>query len=255
MRERSFWGATIFVLLLLCIPGSVMGQDTAQAESEEASAAQSTVRLNVLTWNIKGGTCTEKRSDDDLTPVVTELQRLKNIYDLDVIALQEVFSDQVDRIKEAVGFDGMHFYPTITCGGGRPDRGNAIISRYRIEEIRKRRRVFSHQNPDENEQRNIIRASISVKGERVYLYTTHLTAKPDPSRPEPPKKGYCPSNDDSCESNFFRAQQAGESVDFVNEDRQRESSRPFRAILMGDFNAERNPTIDFPFNAYANVRT
>lgn len=237
--------------LSLIFSQATYGQNAAAVGGDPGVDAAGAVRLGVLTWNVEGGKCDAPRQEV-LTRVAGELANLKKDFGLDVIALQEVFEYQAEGIRNAVDFRYMHFYPTIKCDDGKL-RGNAIVSRYRFEAGTKRHKVFFWQNPDEDEKRNVIGGRIRVEGRVVYLYTTHLSAKEDPNRPRQSKKGYCPSHEDSCESNFWRAQQAGESVDFTDEDRQRDHASPFRAILMGDFNAEHNPTIPFTFSAYKQV--
>lgn len=247
-RLRYITAAVAFALMLavgaLTLPGSsanavghgsldrmaLSGQDGANQFGEDDLAVPGdpqppaqTKKLSLLTWNIKGGSCDNKLSGQELNSLVVELQHRTNIHNLDVLALQEIHRDQARRIAEAVGFLHLYFSPTIICGGDRPNRGNVIISRYPFEN--RKTHQFFYKHPEEDERRNVIGVSIRVGGRVISIYTTHLTARGESSNP-----------------NFYRAQQAGECVDFINES---------RAILMGDFNAERRPLIDFSHNPYA----
>jgi endonuclease/exonuclease/phosphatase family metal-dependent hydrolase len=251
MRKNNFLGIMILTLLLL-FSGATYGQEIAAVQDDARASAHGAVSLLVLTWNVEGGKCDAPRAEV-LTVVSGHLARLKREDGLDVVALQEVFQYQADGIAAALNFRNVHFYPTITCDDGKL-RGNAILSRYRFEVGSKRQHPFEIQHPEEKEKRNVIGGSIQVEGRRVYLFSTHLTStEENPKTRGPSKKRFCDSAEDSCEANFWRAQQAVESVDFA-EGYRPARAEPFRAILMGDFNAERNPTItDRDRNAYRQV--
>jgi endonuclease/exonuclease/phosphatase family metal-dependent hydrolase len=191
-----------------------------------------TNRLGLLTYNIRGGACGEKRPGEDLTRLVDTLRGLKDQHSLDVVALQEVYADQADAIGKGLGFSHAYYFPTVFSCGGVGTRGNAILSRYPIEA--KRVEVFAAQEKEGNdEKRNIIGVRIRVGGRPVHIYTTHLTSQ-GPSSDQP---------------NRIRARQATECVNFIRGERPRAA----RAILMGDFNAEPTRSINPSAGAYAAV--
>lgn len=214
------------VALLLLFTASVRAQDIAVPEAPQPPA-QGQVELRLLTYNIFGGPCDDKRSADNFEQLVRRLRRLKDNYGFDVVALQEVHRDQADEIAKRLRLEYKHYYRTITCDNG--SRGNAILSRYPIETTR--RKSFNFQEDEGGgERRNVVGVSIRVRRRLVYIYTTHLTSKGRASN----------------QPNVVRALQAGECVDFIDE-----ALPPGdRAVIMGDFNAERRPAIDFSSNTY-----
>ena len=251
MRKNNFLGTMILTLLFL-FPGATYGQEIADTQDAARAAAQGAVRLRVLTWNVEGGRCGAPRPEV-LTTVTSHLKRLKDDEGLDVVALQEVFKHQADHIASELSFENVHFRHTIDCGDGHT-RGNAIVSRYRFEAGSRRHHRFRVQHPEEEEERNVIGGSIMVEGRRVYLFSTHLTAKAEKPRTRGPSRSrFCPHGEDSCEANFWRAEQAAEAVDFAEGYRPSDRRKQFRALLMGDFNAERNPHIEYGRNAYRQV--
>jgi endonuclease/exonuclease/phosphatase family metal-dependent hydrolase len=188
-------------------------------------------RLGLLTYNIRGGSCADKRSGEDLARLVETLRVLKDQHALDVVALQEAHADQAEAIGKGLGFPHIHYFPTVfSCAGGT--RGNAILSRHPIET--RRVEIFAAQEREgAGERRNVIGVRIRVGGRPVHVYTTHLTAQ-GPSSNQP---------------NAVRARQATECVNFIRGER----PRAVRAILMGDFNAEPLPSVSPRVGAYAAV--
>ena len=220
--------AALALSLLLTASGQAQVADESQEASQTTTRGE--IELRLLTYNIKGGSCGDKRSNDNLARLVKRLRRLKDNYGFDVVALQEVHHDQADTIASELGFRYKHYFRTFLCDNG--SRGNAILSRYPIESTRIKSFFFQEEEGG-GEKRNVIGVSIRVRRRLLYIYTTHLTSEGGASN----------------QPNTIRAQQAGECVDFIDE--LRPEGR--RAVLMGDFNAERQPSINFSSNTYATV--
>lgn len=141
------------------------------------------MELKIFTYNIQHGLDYKKLLNKER---VIDLDLISNIikkYNPDIIGLNEVYNDvdgkvtveQVKYIANKLGYNYCYFGRAITILE-TIDYGNAIISRFPIEDIK----VHMIEDPiikDENvhyETRNIIETKINVNGVMINVFVTHI---------------------------------------------------------------------------------
>jgi endonuclease/exonuclease/phosphatase family metal-dependent hydrolase len=137
-----------------------------------ASHPPATIR--VLTYNIHHGEGLDG---------VTDLDRIAQVIrrtEADLVALQEVDrgverTDRIDQPAQLAELTGMRvvFEKNIDLQGGQ--YGNAVLSRFPITYHRNHRlpRLAS------NEQRGLLEVHVTIDGQRVIFFATHLDHQPD----------------------------------------------------------------------------
>jgi endonuclease/exonuclease/phosphatase family metal-dependent hydrolase len=88
----------------------------------------------------------------------------------DVIALQEMREDGVERIARSLGFDYVYYPSSQHPKSG--NFGNAVLSRWPI--VEDRRIVLPHLSRWRKQQRSATLAVIDVRGVRIRVYSVHL---------------------------------------------------------------------------------
>lgn len=209
-------GAIIFLSLL---PGASAGIGKAQKTNGSAPPDD----LKVMTWNVDGGRCGRNRSMAPFAQVI-------NAHDPDVVAVQEIHSDQAALLANATGLH-VYFVQTKDCPNTTRDFGMAILSRHPFDESSKkvypfysRNFLLNANNPKDTsrgEFRKMIGVSINVGSERVRIYNTHLTA--------------IGKSGDFL--NYYRLRQVAKIRSSITDD-QRNLGETFWSILMGDFNSQ-----------------
>ncbi len=89
----------------------------------------------------------------------------------DVVALQEMKEDAVERIARALGYDYV-YYPAAYHPSAKGNFGNAVLSRWPIVEDYKL--ILPHRSRWRKLQRAAAVAVVDVAGRRVRVYSTHL---------------------------------------------------------------------------------
>lgn len=228
MRQRNFWRATMFALLLLLIPGTVFAQDAPEAQG---AAPPDSVSLIVMTWNIEGGGHCERNRN------MSKVGRVISRYDPDVIVLQEVHRKQVLDLVFALAHMRTYvswFVETKSCGDDGEDDddfGLAVLSSYPIGS-RKAFRLRNHpKETDRDEFRTLLRVAVRVDSRLVRIYNTHLTSQ------------------DDRQGDKYREWQVIDILGIVAEDeaRARRTGRVFQPVLMGDFNFKDTTRPSYPF--------
>jgi endonuclease/exonuclease/phosphatase family metal-dependent hydrolase len=193
--------------------------------------------LRYVTWNIK-----RNLKSEDTLPLPDWQARgpIEDIADAiaalepDVIALQEVTSDQADTIATRLGWSSSPWYrtseehpcddyfpvPPLPWPPGCIAFGNAILSRFAFASTESW--ILPRSPQEKPDQRKLLRSAIVVEGVRFHLYTTHLAASPT----------------DEHGGESIRRDQAAAVVARVADDRAASTGDPFLAIVMGDFNAD-----------------
>lgn len=207
--------AAVLLPILLATSLSVPG-------AASAAPAWGARVLRVMNYNIHTGIGTDGRAD---------LRRVADVIrdaDPDVVALQEVdvhwgdrsgYADQARRLAAATGM-AVYFAPIydLEPAPGRPERrryGVAVLSRHPILSVTNHEITrWSTLDPDAppGPAPGFAEVVVSVGGEPVHVYDTHLDFRGDPS---------------------VRSQQVTEMLDILEQS-------PPRAhqLLFGDFNAE-----------------
>lgn len=172
LRHAKHIGYTflpMLLLMLLCQEVTSSSNIGRQAISAIPASSSTTLpaAFTIMTFNIHHGEGLDGRVN------------IKRIADLiqhekaDVIALQEVdryrwrsgYVDQAKELAELLGMD-MRFAPSLTYTAGQ--YGNAILSRYPIEDS------SYTLLPGKKETRSLLEVKIKVNSESVRIATTHL---------------------------------------------------------------------------------
>lgn len=214
--------------VLLLLAGLLFAASAGIGKAQRPNGATLPDQLKVMTWNIRGGEfrrvggdiravrCTMNRTPSYLHNIEQEIRRHS---DLDVIALQEIYRDQAETLRQRLAgafgaAPSLYFVATLDCG--RNDYGIAIISRYSFREVKKRQ-LFVPIFCNPSERRMVAAVTIDVPGvSPVHIYNTHLTL---------------------CGGSFAQTREALQIRQLVNEDRSGRRNFAFRPVLLGDFNA------------------
>ncbi len=141
------------------------------------------MELKIFTYNIQHGLDYKKLINKERVIDLDLISDIIKKYNPDIIGLNEVYNDinkkvtveQVKYIAQKLGYKYCYFGRAITILE-TIDYGNAIISRYPIEDVK----VHMIEDPiikDENvhyETRNIIDTKININGEIINVFVTHM---------------------------------------------------------------------------------
>jgi endonuclease/exonuclease/phosphatase family metal-dependent hydrolase len=130
--------------------------------------------LRVVTFNVKWG----KRVDT----VIELLRTTTELRDADLVFLQEMSGDGVERVAGALGYDYV-YYPAVRHPVARQDFGNAVLTRWPLIEDRKI--VLPERHRLRNMQRIAVAATVAIAGTPVRVYSLHLET---PSGIEAPQR-------------------------------------------------------------------
>jgi endonuclease/exonuclease/phosphatase family metal-dependent hydrolase len=164
--------ATMLLLLLLV--------------SGEASA-QSLKRLSVMSFNVHGGNSNQYHgSGCDPAHMPVNMERFKRVIQSNgasVVIINEIHKRQGRDLARRLGYPDPDFVWTKICNSRNRDLdyGNAILSRYRLTERRYYDLHTAAPDRTREEYTRLSAATISVRGRRVRIFNTHLTASGDES--------------------------------------------------------------------------
>jgi len=119
--------------------------------------------LKVVTFNI--------RYAREIDSAIVVLMQDPELHDADVIALQEMDEDGVQRIAKALGMSYV-YYPAVHHPVDKKDFGPALLARWPIEDDRKV--ILPHLSLSRRAQRVAVTGRVNVGGEKVQLYAVHL---------------------------------------------------------------------------------
>src|SRR6187397_2080310 len=129
--------------------------------------------LRIVTFNI--------RYARDVTGALAAIRADEHLRGADVVALQEMDAPGVDAIARGLGLSYVYYPGAIHPTGGK-DFGNAVLVRGRIERDGK---VFlPHLSRGRAMQRIAVWADVNVDGTRFRMYSLHLSADAEMSRPK-----------------------------------------------------------------------
>ncbi|TVQ69117.1 MAG: choice-of-anchor D domain-containing protein [Balneolaceae bacterium] len=183
------------------------------------SAEDRLTELSVLSYNIEF----DKRDWPGRLAYMLEGFRE---YDIDILGLQEVIQrehleNQAKTIADSLGF--YYYFDSVDDEGRTQRYGNAIVSRYPIEETN-----FRALEPLDA-FRKVVHVRVSVDGQSVDVYNTHLHNPPDAGE--------------------TRKEQIRDLLDFVEQ-----TSSGGVMFLTGDFNAAPDwPEMELVYEAFTDV--
>lgn len=119
--------------------------------------------LRVFTFNVKWG--------KEIDRVIGLVRDTPSLRDADLVFLQEMSADGVERIARALGYDYV-YYPAVQHPLAHQDFGNAILTRWPILEDRKI--ILPERHRFRDMQRIAVAATIAIAGVPVRAYCVHL---------------------------------------------------------------------------------
>jgi endonuclease/exonuclease/phosphatase family metal-dependent hydrolase len=161
MRRRS-----LLLLLAAVLTGCAHARNYAGAGPRFAGSHRAPDRspgFVVATFNVKFS-----RHPDRVVALFREQAPLR---DADVVTLQEMKEDGVERIARDLGYDYV-YYPSAVHPSARGNFGNAVLSRWPI--VADRKLPFPHLSRWRKLQRAACVAVIDVGGRRVQVVSVHL---------------------------------------------------------------------------------
>lgn len=144
--------------------GGLVSEETVDGFVSE----QATGGLRLVTFNIKYARQIDRAID--------LLRADGPLRQADVIALQEMDAESVERIAEALGLAYV-YYPAAVHPAGGKDFGNAVLVRGVIEEDHKL--VLPHPGRFGGMRRIAVGVTARVAGQRLRIYSTHLGTPKD----------------------------------------------------------------------------
>lgn len=119
--------------------------------------------LRVVSFNIEYA--------EEVDSALHVLTGTPELADLDVVLLQEMDEEGTERIAEALGM-GYVYYPASYRSGTDRDFGNAVLSRWPVEEDAKL--VLPHHSVFTGSQRTATAVTLRIRERPVRVYSVHL---------------------------------------------------------------------------------
>lgn len=163
--------------------------------------------LKVIAWNI--------RFAEDVETAVTELQAIPDLQDADILLLQEMDEQGVDKIARELGYNYV-YYPASLHSHHNRNFGNAILAKWPITNDKKL--LLPYENPSNEQTRIAVRGTVNIDGQEVLVYSVHTET-------------YWLSQRKRNE------QAAAIAADILSQ------PRPDKVIVGGDFNAVTDPDV------------
>ena len=167
-------GLIFLVMTCILLAGLFVGREVrTMANYEEADgprfagqfappAAPFDGTLKVITWNIRFG--------EDVETAVTELQTNPDLQDADILFLQEMDEQGVDKIARELGYHYV-YYPASVHSHHNRNFGNAILAKWPITEDKKL--MLPYENPSNEQRRTAVVGTVTIEGQALRLYSVH----------------------------------------------------------------------------------
>jgi endonuclease/exonuclease/phosphatase family metal-dependent hydrolase len=120
-------------------------------------------RLRVVSWNLHYG--------QELKQIIETLETSDELRDADILLLQELNSEGAEALAQELHYDYV-YYPAAMDRERQKEYGNAILSKWPLRDERKL--VLPNSLPGWLEDRNAARATTTVDGRDILLYSAHL---------------------------------------------------------------------------------
>lgn len=127
------------------------------------TAAPDTAEIRVVTFNIKFSV--------EIDKAIALLKSDPDLKDADIVLLQEMDAPGVHQIAFALGMCYVYYPATVHPSSNR-DFGDAILSRWPIENDRKI--ILPHNGRFGRTQRIAVTGTVTVRGRRIQVYCMHL---------------------------------------------------------------------------------
>jgi endonuclease/exonuclease/phosphatase family metal-dependent hydrolase len=161
-------------LAIACTPAKNYESSTAPRYASVASPAADPVPgLRVMTFNIRYAL--------DVAGALRAIRADEHLRGADVIALQEMDAPGVETIARGLGMSSVYYPAAVHPKVGR-DFGNAVLVRGRI--VRDGKVFLPHLSRGRAMQRIAVWADVDVDGVRFRMYSLHLSADAEMSRPK-----------------------------------------------------------------------
>lgn len=119
--------------------------------------------IRAVTFNIK--------FSEEIEKAITLLKTSPDLRGADIVLLQEMDAAGVHQIAFALGLCYVYYPATVHPSSGR-DFGNAILSRWPIENDRKI--ILPHKGRFGKTQRIAVTGTVQVRGRKIQVYSYHL---------------------------------------------------------------------------------
>jgi len=116
----------------------------------------------VMTWNIKYA--------EKIDEALVELNNVEKLNEADIILLQEMNEEGVDKIAKSLQYDYVYYPASIHNHHGK-NFGNAILTKMQISDSQKV--LLPYQNPKNGQKRIAVRATIIFNDYEVFVYSVH----------------------------------------------------------------------------------
>ncbi len=118
--------------------------------------------IKVITWNVK--------FSEKIDEALAELNNVEKLKEADIILLQEMNEEGVDKIAKSLEHNYVYYPASIHTHHGK-NFGNAILTRMQITDSQKI--VLPHQNPKNGQKRIAVRATILINDYKILVYSVH----------------------------------------------------------------------------------
>jgi len=118
--------------------------------------------IKVISWNVK--------FSEKIDEALAELNNVEKLKGADIILLQEMNEEGVDKIAKSLEYNYVYYPASIHTHHGE-NFGNAILTKMQISDSQKI--VLPYQNPKNGQKRIAVRATILFNGYKILVYSVH----------------------------------------------------------------------------------
>ena len=118
--------------------------------------------IKVISWNVK--------FSEKIDEALAELNNVEKLKEADIILLQEMNEEGVDRIAKSLEYNYVYYPASIHTHHGK-NFGNAILTKMQISDSQKI--VLPNQNPKNGQKRIAVRATILINDYKILVYSVH----------------------------------------------------------------------------------
>jgi endonuclease/exonuclease/phosphatase family metal-dependent hydrolase len=167
--KKALLAALLVILLFIVLAARRPIGDYSDPEGPvyEGSYADTTApfdgRLRVVAWNLHYG--------ERLEQIIQTLETNDELRDADVLLLQELDKKGVEELAQTLHYNYVLF-PAAFHRGRQEEYGNAVLSKWPLRDGKKI--VLPNSLPGWLEDRNAARATTTVDGRDILLYSAHL---------------------------------------------------------------------------------